>query len=80
MDIYDREHLQEFLVALYGSQAKSWYPNEALFNLTFELVQESGECSAAMRYVPEPLAPGKNVFKWLAKEARTKFLAALAEN
>lgn len=79
MDIYDRDHLKEFLVSLFGQQARSWFPNEQLFNLTYELVQESGECTEAMRYVPEPLAPGKNAFKWLAKEARSKFLKTLAE-
>lgn len=80
MDIYEREHLKEFLVALFGRQAQSWYPNELLFNLTYELIEESGECSEALRYVPEPLTPGKNVFKWLTKEARSKFLKTIAEN
>ena len=80
MDIYDREHLTEFLVALFGKQANSWHPNEELFNLTYKLVAESGGCSEAMRYVPEPLAPGKAPFKWLKKEVRSKFLKTVQEN
>lgn len=80
MDIYDRDHLKQFLIALFGQQAKSWFPNEQLFNLTYELIEESGNCSDAMRYVPEPLGPARNAFKWMAKEARRKFLAAIVEN
>ncbi|HIO29310.1 hypothetical protein [Marinobacter salarius] len=80
MDIYDREYLKEFLIALFGQQAKSWHPNDELFDLTYELISESGECDEAMKLVPEPLGPGKNTLKWLSKEARSKFLKMLAEN
>lgn len=80
MEIYDRAHLKEFLVALFGQQAQSWYPNEQLFNVTYELIDASGECGEALRYIPEPIAPGRNAFKWLAKEARSKFLKTIAEN
>lgn len=80
MDIYNREYLKEFLVALYGKQAESWHPNEQLFDLTYKLVAESGKCSEAMRYVPEPMAVGKSPFKWLKKEVRSKFLKTLRDN
>lgn len=80
MDIYEREYLKEFLVALFDRKAKSWHPNEELFNLTYQLISESGECGEAMQFVPEPLGPGKNAMKWLSKEARSKFLKTLAEN
>ncbi|WP_148707064.1 hypothetical protein [Marinobacter sp. F3R11] len=80
MDIYDREHLKQFLVTLFGQQAASWHPNEQLFNLTYELVEESGSCSEAIKYVPGPLGPARNAYKWMAREARSKFLQALSEN
>lgn len=80
MDIYERDHLQQFLITIFGQQAASWFPNEPLFNLTYELIQESGGCTEAMRYVPEPLGPARNAFRWMAKEARKKFLKTIAEN
>ncbi len=32
MDIYNREHLKEFLVALFGKQANSWHQEKHLSN------------------------------------------------
>lgn len=80
MDANEQNDLREFLVTLYGSQARSWQPSPELFDLTFELVSESGECTKAMRFVPRPLAPGRSPFRYLATEVRRKFLRALREN
>lgn len=80
MDIYERDYLKQFLVALFGKQAAGWFPNEQLFNLTYELIAETNACSDAMRYVPEPLGPARNAFRWMAKEARKKFLKTISEN
>ena len=80
MDLYERQELQEFLVSLFGKQAKSWPMSEGIFNLTYELVEESSSCSSAMDYVPRPVPYGSNPFKWLTKQTREMFVRALKDN
>ncbi len=73
-------NLREFLVSLFGSQAKNWTMNEKIFNLTFKLVSESRACSNAMNKVPRPHALGKEPFKWIKAEARRLLLQNLKDN
>ncbi|OUS25995.1 hypothetical protein A9Q99_19655 [Gammaproteobacteria bacterium 45_16_T64] len=80
MDLYEKQDLQEFLVFLFGKQAKNWPMNEGIFNLTYELVEESSSCSSAMDYVPRPVPYGTNPFKWLTKQAREAFVRELKDN
>jgi len=54
--------------------------NEKLFNLTYKLVQESGQCSAGMDFVPRPMPPGASAMKYLKKQVREIFLRAINKN
>lgn len=80
MDLHESDDLRAFLVSLFGNQANNWPMSEGIFNLTFELVSESGQCSGAMDVVPRPLPYGKAPFKWMSKELRGMFLRNLKEN
>ena len=80
MDLYERQDLQNFLVSLYGTQAYKWHMNEGIFNLTYELVVESGLCSSVMDFVPRPMPPGVSAMKYLAKQAREMFLRSISNN
>ncbi|PIE41163.1 MAG: hypothetical protein CSA49_04855 [Gammaproteobacteria bacterium] len=79
MDLYEQQDLREFLVSLYGPQARRWPMTDRMFNLTYELVSESSACSDAMDYVTRPLQPGMDPIKWITKQAREMFLRALKE-
>jgi len=79
MDLHEQQDLREFLISLYGPQAKGWPMTEGMFNLTYELVSESSACSDAMDYVPRPLPPGREPIKWITKQAREMFLRALKD-
>ncbi len=80
MDLHERDDLRAFLVALFGNMASGWPMTEQMFNLTYELVSESASCSKAMDYVPRPLPPGREPFKWLTKEVRGVFLRQLKQD
>ena len=80
MDLYESDDLRVFLVSLFGNQANNWPMTESIFDLTFELVSESGDCSGAMDLVPRPIPFGKQPFKWMSKELRGAFLRDLKEN
>jgi len=80
MNLYEREDLQDFLVSLYGPQANGWPMNEKIFNLTYELVAESGQCSGMMDFVPRPMPVGASPFRYLAKELRGIFLRTIRQN
>ena len=80
MDLYERQDLKDFLVELYGNKANGWPMNEQIFNLTYELVVESGLCSGMMDLVPRPMPPGVSAMKYLAKQARGIFLRMISQN
>jgi hypothetical protein len=56
MDINDRENLREFIIELYGPQARSWPMNETVFNIIYNMLKESSGCSDLMDLVPRPHA------------------------
>ncbi len=79
LDTHEQQDLKEFLVALFGNQAQGWPMNEGVFNLTYELVQESSSCSDLMDLVPSPHAYFSNPMSWMKKQAREIFLRALKD-
>lgn len=50
--------LKRFLVKVYGAQANSWAMNDKVFDVTYQLLEESSKCSDIMDLVPRPYAPG----------------------
>jgi len=80
MDLYERQDLQDFLVSLFGKQARGWYINEKIFNLTYELVAESSSCSSMMDFVPRPMPPGASAIKYLTKQAREMFIRSIKQS
>lgn len=80
MNLYERQDLKDFLVPLYGERVKSWHMNEQLFNLTYELVAESGLCSGMMDFVPRTMPYGVSSMRYLAKEIRGIFLRTISQN
>lgn len=79
MDINDRENLKEFLVELYGAQAKQWSINESVFNLVNKMINESSACSDLMDNVPRPHALGKAPIKYITKEIRSTIIRKLKD-
>ena len=80
MDLYERQDLKDFLVSLFGSKANQWRMNEGIFNLTYELVAESGLCSGMMDFVPRPMPYGVSPMRYLKKELRGVFLRSISKN
>lgn len=79
MDINDREYLKEFLVELYGAQAKRWSMNEKVFAVVQRMINESSACSDLMDIVPRPHAIGKAPIKYITKEIRSAVIRKLKE-
>ena len=79
LDMHEQQDLKEFLVALFGRQAQGWPMNEGIFNLTYELIQESGTCSDLMDLVPRPHGYFSNPISWMKKQARETFLRVLKD-
>lgn len=77
MDSHEQDDLRAFLVELFQEKAEEWPMNDRIFNLVYELVSESTKCSKAMDYVPRPVPPGMEPFKWLGREARRAFIRRL---
>lgn len=80
MDLHEQDDLRAFLVYLFKEKANGWPMNDQIFNVTYELVSESAQCSSAMDYVPRPMPPGREPIKWLTKEVRGIFLRNLKDN
>ena len=80
MDLHDQDDLKEFLVSLFGKQANNWPMNEAIFNLTYKLIEESSSCSGAMDIVPQPMPYGANPFSWLQSQVRSAFIRTIKDN
>lgn len=76
----EQQNLRDFLVAVYGSQVKSWNMNDSVFNLTYKMVAESKKCSDAMDFVPRPVATMQSPIKYLSKIARGILLRKLKNN
>jgi hypothetical protein len=79
MDINDRDNLKEFIVELYGPQARSWDMNEKVFKTVYGMVSASSACSDLMDYVPRPHALGKAPIKYLTKEIRSSIIRELKD-
>jgi hypothetical protein len=77
MDINDRDNLKEFLVELYGPQARRWSMNENVFKIVYKMINESSACSDLMDLVPRPHALGKAPIKYITKEIRTSVIRKL---
>lgn len=73
----EKQNLKSFLIDIYGPQVNSWPMNTRIFDLTFELLEQSGECSDLMDLVPRPLPPGKSASKWIKKQVREALLRKL---
>jgi len=80
MDLYERQDLKDFLVKLFGNKVNGWNMNEGVFNLTYELVAESGLCSGMMDFVPRPMPYGVSPMRYLKKELRGIFLRSISKN
>lgn len=79
MDINDRDNLKEFLIELYGNQAKRWAINENVFQIVHKMINESSACTDLMDLVPRPHALGKAPIKYLTKEVRSSVIRKLKE-
>lgn len=79
MDINDRENLKEFMVELYGPQARSWSMNEKVFNIIYNMLTETSGCSDLMDLVPRPHALGKAPLKYITKEIRSSVTRKLKD-
>jgi len=80
MNLHERQDLKDFLISLYGPQVNKWPMSEQMFNLTYELVAESGRCSGIMDFVPRPMPYGVSPMKYLKKELRGIFLRSISKN
>lgn len=80
MDFYSREYLKDFLVALYGEQARPWDMNEEVANQVVLMIIETDKCSRAIDYIPRPLPYGSNPVSWLGKEAAKGLFRHLSDN
>ena len=80
MDIYNRDNLTEFLVALYGNQAHSWEINDEVAKQVILMVLETEKCSKAMDFIPRPHPYGSNPLSWLGKEAAKGLFRHLKNN
>lgn len=80
LDIIEVEQLKSFLVELFGDKANHWNMSSEIFDLTYELISESSECTDAMRWVPHPHPLGSSPIRWMSKEIRRKFIQALKDN
>jgi hypothetical protein len=79
MDVRDRENLKEFLIEVFGSKASRWTMTDRMFELTFDLLNSSGNCSDLMDLVPRPYAIGKEPIKYLSGQIRSSFVRKLKE-
>lgn len=79
LELTEKEHLKAFLVEVYGFQARSWQANTKMFDLTYKLLESSGECSDLMDMVPRPMPLGASPQKWLTKQVRGLLLRQLKE-
>ena len=51
-----------------------------LFNLTYEMLEESSKCSKFMDLVPRPMTSPGAPAKWLAKQVRKALIRKLKDN
>jgi len=63
----DQEKIRKILIHFYGPQARAWTINEAVYLEIVKLIQKSGQCTAAMHFVPRPVLFGSPA-AWLKKE------------
>lgn len=77
MDVNDRDNLKEFLIELYGPQARQWSMNQNVLNIVYKMIGDSQGCSDLMDLVPRPHALGKAPIKYLTKEIRSSILRKL---
>lgn len=80
MESHERQELKNFLISLYGPEVYRWPMNEQMFNLTYELVAFSRQCSGVMDFVPRPMPAGVSPMRYLNKELRGIFLRSISEN
>jgi len=80
LSLHDRERLKSFLVELYGAPANGWVMNEAIFNVTYKLIDASKACSDLMDFVPRPINPFSNPLKQLGRQVVKAFLRELSGN
>lgn len=80
MDFYSKEYLKEFLIALYGEQARPWDINEKVANQVILMVMETEKCSRAMDYIPRPIPYGSTPLSWLGKEVAKGLFRHLNDN
>lgn len=79
MDINDRDNLSEFIVELYGPQARTWTVNEKVFEIIYDMLSESSGCSDLMDIVPRPHALGKAPIKYITKEVRSSIIREIKD-
>ncbi|ELK8311092.1 hypothetical protein JKP28_20485 [Vibrio vulnificus] len=79
LSVEEKQNLKSFLVNVYGPQANNWKMSDEIFNLTYQMLSESGKCSDVMDLVPRPLAVGQNPTKWLTTQVRSMILRKLKD-
>jgi hypothetical protein len=72
----EQNEFREFLIVIYGEQAKSWNINLTVLELFGQLLQTSDSCSRYMDKVPRPFVAG-SIIKWVSKQARDAIIRHL---
>ncbi|MCG7540231.1 hypothetical protein CBQ28_08980 [Pseudoalteromonas sp. GCY] len=73
----EKDNLRTFLSSLYGAQVDSWDINDAVFDQTVKMLQQSKKCSDLMDLVPRPMTIGQSPINYIKKSARELLLRKL---